>query len=1425
MRRPRWRNVFIFCAVLVAVALGIQTVHAIQAQRTLSHLLSSAKRAEAAGQTERALELLDLYLQKRPRDVDAKSLAVDIALSDRSLSRVGGTQRAIKQLEDLLLLDQARAESRLRLVRLLIDSQAFGIARTHIDILKQQIPNDGRLYLYLGWVEEQAGRFSLAATNYETARQKSRDLLDAYNRLARLYRIRLNSRGKADQVMDLPQPANGLIQNNRDNQKAYLMRAIYRRSFQIDDPRDDIAKALEIAPNDLEVLIHAAREAMLTNKPDEARRFLKRAEELHPGKASVYLAGAAVETRASRFDTALETLRRGIKRIPDDPELQWNYTDLLVQLGRGEAAAPEILRLKQLGATRRLTDFLEALTLLSNQQWSEAAPKLEQVARELNSHRETAMLARRAYLGLGRCYAELGNTDLQLSSFNRALSIDASVDDRQTIQARSGVAAALVDMGRIPEAIEEYRKNLILPNAPPDTKIILARLLIFQNLRLLESYRRWEEVESLLNDAGKVVPDSSEVAILKAETLAARQQLNPARQLLEKARDDHPERADLWVALAILAQRQEQPQEAFRLLQEGQKRIGDVKEFRLARARLIGTQGGPKAGEELQKVLADTSKFTPTARREILAGVAEAYTQIGDLKQALELWKTMGAEQPRDLTPRLIQFDMALLDGQYGEVERILNELRGIEGEDGSIWRYARARVLIDEYRRNSSNGARAATDTLVRARDLLNQVAQKRPAWSRPPLSQGEIDDLLGNPNIALNGYRHAIDLGDRSALAIRRSIQIYYQQGRFDKADQILRQLQEQLPISGELQRLAAEISVQQADYQRAINLAKKAVANDSPDYKDHIWLGQVLWIVGQRELTTGKGDQARTRISEAEKELRRAIELGQDKPDAWVALIQFLVLINQRSAAEKAFADAERALPAKDAPLALAQASQALGQDERTEALYKKALEIKPDDTIAMQGLAKYYLIHNRSQEAQPLLRTLIELRTRSPEDARWANRILSMVLANQGSLKQSLKALEMLGLAEGPFDNEKITTEPIDDLRAKVYVLARQKSLARLREAKRLLEEVLRRESPVPYDLCLHGHLCELEGNWAKAREQYLNATTLMPDEPYFLIEYTRALIRHQMFADAQTWLNKFEKLKPGSPELIELKARLLAGQGKGSEAAKLVLDFVKDKDFRARVSAELLEELGQYDGAEKLFRDYTLQPDHPENVLYLAAYLGRRQRTDEALAICDKAWADCKPEDVAAATVQIIYFAERPEDYYERVATKFDQMAKQNPDKVALLFELANIRGLQGRVDEAKGIYLQTYQKNPNNVAPLNNLAWLLAFQPGKGKEALDYINQAIGGYTSVPPLLDTRGVVYLAIGEPEQALRDLEEAVTVEPNPGRQLHLAEAYLMGKRKSDAAAALKEARRIGLDEKGLHPFERKAYKTLISQLERK
>ena len=159
---------------------------------------------------------------------------------------------------------------------------------------------------------------------------------------------------------------------------------------------------------------------------------------------------------------------------------------------------------------------------------------------------------------------------------------------------------------------------------------------------------------------------------------------------------------------------------------------------------------------------------------------------------------------------------------------------------------------------------------------------------------------------------------------------------------------------------------------------------------------------------------------------------------------------------------------------------------------------------------------------------------------------------------------------------------------------------------------------------------------------------------------------------------------------------------------------------------------------------------------------------------------------------------------------------------RDPKSVTLQIQLADLHDLRGQFREAEDLYRKVLRQEPDNVMALNNLAWLLAQRAGKGGEALPLINRAIDQLGPRAELLDTRAVVYLALGRSAAAVADLERATGDGPTPARYFHLARALQMAKKSKEARKALAKAKQAGLEVKRLHPVERVAYDQITREL---
>ncbi len=1386
----------------VVLGGGLYSLHAFQVQRNATALLRLAKEAEGKGELRKTAKYLRLYLMQVPSDRDV------LATYALTLSSLAGTPdarvRAFFALGQAVGRNPARSDVRKRLVELAMhrDLERFTDAEEHLRTLLRSSPTDGELEHRLAQCRAVAGKFTEAAQHYRAAIKYKKDLLDGYARLAGLLRHRLSKPDEADRVMS------DLVAANASSLDAWLARARYLRDAgardadskarqkRFDEAAADLRRARQLAGTRTDALAEVLLETagLAEGKGDlaEARKILGEALAAHPKGARPYLALARLEARDKRLGEAIAVLRKGVQQLPEENELHWSLAQMVIQNGEPEKAAEIAARLRTRGFPEPLLDCLDARTRFHKGQWLEASRLLDRVYPQLRHWPEIRL---QADLLLGACHLQLGDEIQQHAAFQRAVTAEPLSEP-----ARLGLASALMAMNQLQRAFEACRP---VAYRSPAARLLATRILILRTLAEPPARRRWEPIKGFLKEVEQAAPDSPELAILRAELLAAQDQMERARAELDAAGEKRPENVELWAARAAVARKQNRWQDALALLDRAERRIGAQVELRLARARLWSERGGDEAKQALLKIGEDLGRFKGDDWRRLVLALAEAHLRLAQTAEAEQLYARLAEREPGNLGVRILLFDLALRAGKDAAAARLVEDLRRIEGDDGTLWRFGQACRLI----RQAKAGDKAA---LAQAVPLVTRVAARRPGWARVALAQAEIHELGGKPELALRSYRQAIDAGERNPEVIRRAVELLHQRGQLAEVEQMLQKLQAHGTLLTDLGRVEAELALHRQDTARALLLARKAVSADSKDHRDLIWLGQVLC--------------AANRWPEAEPLFRRAVAVAEQAPEAWVSLVHYLARMDQKDKAEALVARAREKLPKDEAALAAAQCYEILGRNERAQGLYEAALAARPKDLLVLRHLARFALRMGKLPQAERHLRTIVALQGKAGGDTSWARRLLAVVLVAGGDYQQSRQALAVLGILDRDQLRDLTAGETAEDLRAKALVLASQRTLAHKRRAIEILEG-LSGKQPQAEDQFMLAQLYEAVGDARRAREQMLTLLARQPDEPRYLAHFTASLLKSERLPEAEARLARLEKLEPKTFRTLRLKALALQARGKAAEALPFLSEFAGGDPGRLGAVAQLLDQLGQGAAAEELYRKLAAESKRPESVLVLALFLGRQGRAEEALRLCEGAWKTCPADKVVQVSLEVLFTAKGGVAHAETVARQLEAARAAAPDKTGLAMGLAAVRRLQGRYADAVTLYREVVRRDKADALALNNLAWLLALGEGKGAEALEVIQQAVEAAGPLPTLLDTRAVIQLTLGRSAAAVKDLEEAVTLAPSPSRHFHLARAYALAGNRTLAARALQQARAGGLDEGRVDSLERDHYRRLCGELESK
>jgi tetratricopeptide (TPR) repeat protein len=415
-------------------------------------------------------------------------------------------------------------------------------------------------------------------------------------------------------------------------------------------------------------------------------------------------------------------------------------------------------------------------------------------------------------------------------------------------------------------------------------------------------------------------------------------------------------------------------------------------------------------------------------------------------------------------------------------------------------------------------------------------------------------------------------------------------------------------------------------------------------------------------------------------------------------------------------------------------------------------------------------------------------------------------LAVVLANGTDYRRFREALDLVGVkldGQGKLAAETNRgQESTECKRCKARVLATQPQKQFRARAVELLEELERSGALLPDDRFVLGVLYDADGNWAGAAGQVRELTRLPAPAPRHLAWYVMGLLRQKAVdvGEAERCVARLAKLEetyqvgPNRFASVELKARLLESRGQGDEALKLLRAHVGRKDAR------------------------------PEEGLLVHASLRRQKRYAEAFAECEQVWREKKwPPEVAGSVSITLLRGMKPTDAQcEKVETWLREAIAASPQSAVLRMHLADLYDQRGRYAEAEQAYREVLKKEPGNFVALNNLAWLLALRKGDAAEAERCINEAISNLGRRGDLLDTRGMVKIALGRPDAAILDLQDAAADSESPTRLFHLARAHHLARDRANAARVLAQARQRGLDPGLLHPVEQEACRKLLAEL---
>jgi tetratricopeptide (TPR) repeat protein len=331
------------------------------------------------------------------------------------------------------------------------------------------------------------------------------------------------------------------------------------------------------------------------------------------------------------------------------------------------------------------------------------------------------------------------------------------------------------------------------------------------------------------------------------------------------------------------------------------------------------------------------------------------------------------------------------------------------------------------------------------------------------------------------------------------------------------------------------------------------------------------------------------------------------------------------------------------------------------------------------------------------------------------------------------------------------------------------------------------------------------------------KKYLDGQPL----PEIRLEYTRALLDAQRYAEAMAQLQTLTTEKPDFAQPWLIRGALELQDGKPELAERSFKRYVtlslpkRTGTTRAETNrglvqaylslAQIAEQRKNYAEADNWLKRIDTAGDQLNAQLRRASILARQGKLEEARKLI-RSQAEKSPEDARlkmAAEVQLL----RDDKQYKEAYTLLAEVIKRNPSDIDFIYDLAMVTEKLGNLDEMERLLRSIISRKPDYHHAYNALGYSLADRNMRLPEAKQLILKALEFAPGDPFISDSLGWVEFRSANMPEALRILQEAFKAKPDAEIAAHLGEVLWAIGQRDQAIAVFKEGSQINSENETL------------------
>ncbi len=1175
------------------------------------------------------------------------------------------------------------------------------------------------------------------------------------------------------------------VQENPDLAQAYILRSQYLNDQ--GKPKEafaDLERAEACDLSDVNTRLSLAATWLRQRQFDRAKAHLEAVRATDPSNEGLWQIWAVLAGEMGDDELIAFVADEGIAALgPENYGFLALAAELYVQVNQIQRAQECVTQLNKADAERATILYLEGLIAQSKTDWAQAIQKWKQAI-------QLGYSSEMVYLNLADTLDQINNRPMAIQLLRRYTS-----QHEGAFRAHLRLSQLFAKDRNWQDALEQVTASVQLNPVSLEARVLYwrCRIEMMDTAKEVDATVIRQAIDRLI-----IANDSLPSRMLLYYWASSLGRFEQAEQILDDIEKTFGTSQSVILSRARLLMLQDKTPQAFTLLEQGVQKYpqsGEIVQL------LVWGYSRDKQYDKAIKVLEDVSQTAANAysRRQYHLWVAEVLTLAGRQDEAVDVYLKMAQENASDIFVRRQLLTHQLKTADIQQLQQWVDEIKSAESEDGWQWKYEQARLWFTR----AENFERHYTEIVK----LLNENISINAEDQGSRILLASSHERAGNVQLAISLYQDATPRQSENIEFIIAAVDTMYRAQEFRQAQAMLTRAAESGVWDSRLAKYELRNTLRTGTEDSAMTVLEKMTAEAPADHSARLSLAIL-------QTRSGQLDQARANIE----------AVLSEQPDSAAAVAAMADLYLKQEKPRQALKLCDDYLAQYDSLQGHLMRCQVLLAMDDIPAAEEgiRAIEASyADDHDAMLAASRLYQTIGRTQKSIEILN---ELLVAAPEN--FALQKQATVLF----LQQKDPALVQKGRH---LLDEAIRQNPVDvQLRlAKARVLIQDNNAVSIRKAEEILLALTHEYPKLEAAWASLAQIAMIENDSRQAIDYVSLGLAYIPNsQPLLLLKaQTQGMRSPELAIDI---LERLHKQSQQEVAVVLMLAQNYRKADRPQEALKLLQDSLemnamKDLAVLQNELIAVLYETGRKEDADAMCRQLIEKTADP-SVLLNWIELISKDGSPEQVRSAYQQWMTLYPESaetVLSPVLETVLTMNHP-DKAKTAEEIVQTLLNERPESAVVNYSMAMLLHMTGRKVDAIPWYEKTIELDPKQTIAINNLAWILCTEKGEYQRALGYAQKGLAINPSYVDLIDTRGAIYMYLGEYEKAVEDFQRCSSMyfKTNPNRTVsvfNLGKCLLEMGRNAKAMIELMNAKDLDEVTHGLSAQQRQEIHGLIER----